>query len=383
MRCRSPSSSTRASTSASSATRRGPTAPSGRSVVAAHDPGDPPRPRAACSARASARSGGCDSAESVDAATIERQPLWTDRRDDTGPFDIIGDVHGCADELRGAARRARLRASTGQDGRRAPGRRSRRPTGRKAIFVGDLVDRGPRTPDVLRIAMAHGRRPAPPMSSWATTTASWRAGWTAGTSRSATACSSRSTSWPARAEAFRDDGRSLPRRPAQPLLARRRPARGRPCRPEGGDDRPRLAARCASSPSTARPPARSTSSACRSARDWAADYRGQTAVVYGHTPVLEAGMGQQHHLHRHRLRLRRQADGAALAGEGRWSSVPAERVWYEPIRPLAPPRRRAVGPGRGRRPARHGGRHRPALDRHRRCAAASWSPRRTRPPRWR
>jgi protein phosphatase len=35
----------------------------------------------------------------VDAATIERVPLWNDRTDEHGPFDIVGDVHGCADEL--------------------------------------------------------------------------------------------------------------------------------------------------------------------------------------------------------------------------------------------------------------------------------------------
>ena len=35
-----------------------------------------------------------NSSEEVEAATIERQPLWNNRRDDHGPFDIIGDVHG-------------------------------------------------------------------------------------------------------------------------------------------------------------------------------------------------------------------------------------------------------------------------------------------------
>lgn len=39
------------------------------------------------------------SVEEVDAVTITRTKLWTDRREDAGPFDIIGDVHGCADEL--------------------------------------------------------------------------------------------------------------------------------------------------------------------------------------------------------------------------------------------------------------------------------------------
>jgi hypothetical protein len=33
------------------------------------------------------------------AVTVERQPLWSNRKDDHGPFDIIGDVHGCCDEL--------------------------------------------------------------------------------------------------------------------------------------------------------------------------------------------------------------------------------------------------------------------------------------------
>jgi protein phosphatase len=39
------------------------------------------------------------SAKDIDAVEIVRERLWTDRREETGPFDIIGDVHGCADEL--------------------------------------------------------------------------------------------------------------------------------------------------------------------------------------------------------------------------------------------------------------------------------------------
>ncbi|RME04999.1 MAG: polynucleotide kinase-phosphatase, partial [Deltaproteobacteria bacterium] len=39
------------------------------------------------------------SVEEMASVVIERQRLWTDRRDEHGPFDIIGDVHGCADEL--------------------------------------------------------------------------------------------------------------------------------------------------------------------------------------------------------------------------------------------------------------------------------------------
>lgn len=37
--------------------------------------------------------------EEVEQVTFERQPLWNNRKWDHGPFDIIGDIHGCFDEL--------------------------------------------------------------------------------------------------------------------------------------------------------------------------------------------------------------------------------------------------------------------------------------------
>src|SRR5438445_7590544 len=40
-----------------------------------------------------------ESPEEVETATVERVPLWNDKRQEHGPFDIIGDVHGCCDEL--------------------------------------------------------------------------------------------------------------------------------------------------------------------------------------------------------------------------------------------------------------------------------------------
>ena len=84
--------------------------------------------------------------EEIEAATIERQPLWNDRRSDHGPFDIVGDVHGCYDEL------SELLGQLGYDV--APdGTGAHHPDGRRALFVGDLVDRGPATPAVLRLAM--------------------------------------------------------------------------------------------------------------------------------------------------------------------------------------------------------------------------------------
>ena len=40
-----------------------------------------------------------DSPEAIETLTVERQPLWCDRKGDHGPFDIIGDIHGCRSEL--------------------------------------------------------------------------------------------------------------------------------------------------------------------------------------------------------------------------------------------------------------------------------------------
>lgn len=71
-----------------------------------------------------------------------------DRRDLAGPFDIVGDVHGCCDELEELLARLGYRVEwNGGDVEVTP------PAGRTLVFVGDLVDRGPRTTDVLRIAM--------------------------------------------------------------------------------------------------------------------------------------------------------------------------------------------------------------------------------------
>lgn len=86
------------------------------------------------------------SVEDVEAVAIARTKLWVDRRDETGPFDIIGDVHGCADELEQLLGDLGYHVAwEGKDVTVTP------PEGRKAVFVGDLVDRGPRSPDVLRI----------------------------------------------------------------------------------------------------------------------------------------------------------------------------------------------------------------------------------------
>ncbi len=96
-----------------------------------------------------------ESQEEIDAVAVERQPLWNDRRQDHGPFDVIGDVHGCFDELRALLGQlgyvVEPATEPAPDG--GSGWRARHPAGRKAVFLGDLVDRGPKTPDVIRLVM--------------------------------------------------------------------------------------------------------------------------------------------------------------------------------------------------------------------------------------
>ena len=87
--------------------------------------------------------------EDVEAVQVERQPLWVNRTDEQGPFDIIGDVHGCFDELVELLKALGYAISTQPDGNIVV----EPPHGRKAVFVGDFVDRGPKVAEVLRLVM--------------------------------------------------------------------------------------------------------------------------------------------------------------------------------------------------------------------------------------
>ena len=86
----------------------------------------------------------------VDSMTVNLTKLDNDRRDLTGPFDIIGDVHGCRVELEALLTRLGYLLSYDDAGRPTG---ARHPDGHTAVFVGDLVDRGPDTPGVLRLVM--------------------------------------------------------------------------------------------------------------------------------------------------------------------------------------------------------------------------------------
>jgi protein phosphatase len=87
--------------------------------------------------------------EEVDGAGIVRTRLYNDLRDETGPFDVIGDIHGCRAELEALLTELGYVIQYDAD-RRAVG--AHHPE-RRVVYVGDLVDRGPDTPGVLRLAM--------------------------------------------------------------------------------------------------------------------------------------------------------------------------------------------------------------------------------------
>ncbi len=84
--------------------------------------------------------------EDCDNATLVREPLWNNLKHECGPFDIIGDVHGCYDEL------VELLTALGYTHTGPAGAWSNS-AGRKLVFLGDLVDRGPKSPEVVRLVM--------------------------------------------------------------------------------------------------------------------------------------------------------------------------------------------------------------------------------------
>lgn len=90
------------------------------------------------------------SQEAPDAHAANARPSPTAWQDMTGPFDIIGDLHGCSDELVSLLKV--MGYSVENPGSLIP--RVTAPKGRTAVFVGDLTDRGPDNVRTLLIVMA-------------------------------------------------------------------------------------------------------------------------------------------------------------------------------------------------------------------------------------
>jgi protein phosphatase len=90
------------------------------------------------------------SIQDVEAATVVREKLLNDCRDQHGPFDVIGDIHGCRSELETLLDRLGYATTRDPEGHPVD---AVHPQGRRVVFVGDLVDRGPDTPGVLRLVM--------------------------------------------------------------------------------------------------------------------------------------------------------------------------------------------------------------------------------------
>ncbi len=75
-----------------------------------------------------------------------RKPLPI-RKELSGPFDIIGDIHGCYDELIALLRRMGYLNDLGSPS-------WYHPEGRLAVFLGDLADRGPHSLAVIELVIS-------------------------------------------------------------------------------------------------------------------------------------------------------------------------------------------------------------------------------------
>jgi protein phosphatase len=271
------------------------------------------------------------SIEDIEAAVVTRQPLWTDKRGDHGPFDIIGDVHGCADELQALLIKLGYRVEWADDG----GDRKvdvTHPARRKVVFVGDLTDRGPNSPDALRIAMsmtAAGMAYAV-QGNHDQKLERWLAGRKVkiahGLQQTIDQLEGEGRSFcdslpqflgKLRSHVWLDGGRLAV---AHAGLKEEMIGRG-----SGAVREFALYGETTGETDEFGLPVRA---------DWAASYRGSTTVVYGHTPVLRADWVNN------TICI---DTGCVFGGKLtalRWPEkelvdVPAERTWFEPLRPLA------------------------------------------------
>jgi protein phosphatase len=269
--------------------------------------------------------------ERIDEAVFERKRPWTDRSDQEGPFDIIGDVHGCGEELR--ALLDELGWVVSFDGVRHS---ARHPEGRTLVFLGDLVDRGPEVSEVLHLVMdlvAEGSAMCVPGNHEIKLLR-----WLRGKNPSPThGLSASIASLSARDEAFRDRVASF----IDGLVSHYVLDRGRLVVAHAGMTEAyagRASGRVRQFALFGETTGEIDAYGLPVRADWAASYRGRAAVVYGHTPTPTAEW----------VNGTLCVDTGCVFGGAltalRWPereivSVPAARVYCEPVRPLAPPSR--------------------------------------------
>lgn len=283
--------------------------------------------------------------EEVESAGVERQRLWTDRRDERGPFDLVGDVHGCFDELIDLLGELgwQLEADPAADGDAEAVRyRAFHPEGRKLVFLGDLVDRGPRTPDVLRLAMdlvADGTALCVPGNHDVKLLRALRGREVKiahGLAQSLEQLAGEREAFRCRVADFIDglvshyelDGGRL-------VVAHAGMREDMQGRASGAVRAFALYGETSGETDELGLPVR---------YDWARDYGGRSLVVYGHTPVPQPEW----------VNGTINIDTGCVFGgrltalrypEKELVSVPAHRVWVEPVRPLRPPSAAPREPG--------------------------------------
>jgi len=266
--------------------------------------------------------------EEVDAAVLERQRLWTNRTDLTGPFDIVGDVHGCYDELCDLLAALGWRVSGTPSDPRVDG-----PPGRTAVFLGDLVDRGPATPSVLRLVMrmvADGSALCVP-GNHDVKLVKWLGGRNV---RVAHGLQQSIDQLAAEPEAFKEEVRSF----LDGLVSHYLLDGGRLVVAHAGlieAYQGRASGRVRSFALYGQTTGETDDFGLPVRHDWASEYKGRAAVVYGHTPVPEPEW----------LNNTINIDtgcvfGGALTAlrypERELVTVPAHRTYQEPARPIAP-----------------------------------------------
>lgn len=267
--------------------------------------------------------------DQIDAVEIVRERPWNDRKDVRGPFDIFGDIHGCASELRTLL--TELGWTLQYDGTTAVD--ATHPDGRQAVFVGDLVDRGPDTPGVLRLVMgmvASGNALCVSGNHEAKLVRALKGSKVTvshGLAESLAQMEAESEDFGKQALDFMDG-----------LISHYVLDDGKLVVAHAGlkeSYHGRSSGRVRSFALYGDTTGETDEYGLPVRYPWAQEYRGQAMVVYGHTPVPKAEW----------INNTICLDTGVVFGgeltalrypERRIVSVPAEKEWYEPVRPLAP-----------------------------------------------